>query len=259
MPAPRVPALRRGITGGLALGALLATSIGPRASAGEAVMRRQLRTLRGGDASRYGAFITEAANRFGLPASWIRAVITTESGGDRYAVSPAGALGLMQLMPATWQFERARLSLGNDPFSARDNILAGSDYLRAMHDRYGTTGMLAAYNAGPGRYDAYRRGDSQLPAETLAYLERLAPVVAGGRFGAPPGRRLADPIAWDVAPLFVTRSKPVTVAKAVSRTARIEGDSGRIFAAGRPEDNNKPAAAEGPFAGVFVPLAGDRS
>jgi len=263
MLAPRVPTLRRGITGGLALCALVAASIRPRVGAAEAAIRRLPRATRGADAARYTAFITEAANRFGLPASWIRAVIATESGGDRFAVSPAGALGLMQIMPATWQFERARLALGADPFSARDNILAGSDYLRAMRDRYGTAGMLAAYNAGPGRYDAYRRGESRLPAETLAYLERLAPVLAGSRLNALPAKRLANPIAWAGAPLFVTRSsiKPtsVSIAKAVSRVAPTNGDSGRIFAAERPVDNNNRAAAEGAFAGVFVPLDGDRS
>src|SRR3546814_7922361 len=85
----------------------------------------------------YAAFVAEAARRFGLPEAWIWAIIRTESHGDPYAVSPAGAMGLMQIMPGTWRFERARLGLGNDPFDGRDNIMAGADYLSAMRQRYG--------------------------------------------------------------------------------------------------------------------------
>src|SRR3546814_5730962 len=74
-----------------------------------------------------------------------------ESRGDVRAVSPKGAMGLMQLMPDTWASLRVRLGLGANPYDPRDNILAGAAYLREMHDRYGSPGFLAAYNAGPGR------------------------------------------------------------------------------------------------------------
>ncbi|MDP2333804.1 MAG: transglycosylase SLT domain-containing protein [Reyranella sp.] len=101
----------------------------------------------------FARFVIEAAHRFGVPASWISAVMAMESGGDVLALSPQGAMGLMQIMPDTWAGLRVRHGLGNDPYEPRDNILAGVAYLREMHDRYGSPGFLAAYNAGPARYD----------------------------------------------------------------------------------------------------------
>jgi len=77
-------------------------------------------------------FVSEAAQRFGLPEAWICAVIRVESRGDPRAVSPAGAMGLMQVMPSTWAELRIRHALGRDPFEPRDNILAGTAYLREM-------------------------------------------------------------------------------------------------------------------------------
>ena len=103
----------------------------------------------------YAADIAEASRRFGIPERWIRAVMRVESGGRVRAVSPKGAIGLMQIMPETWAGLRQRYRLGRDPYDPHDNILAGAAYLREMHDRYGTAGFLAAYNAGPGRYAEY--------------------------------------------------------------------------------------------------------
>ncbi len=121
------------------------------------------------------AAVDEASVRFGLPPAWIRLVLQQESGGDTRAVSPKGAMGLMQLMPSTWRDLGAELSLGNDPFDPRANILAGAAYLRRMYDRYGSPGFLAAYNAGPARYERYLLGSGSLPAETRNYVARLAP------------------------------------------------------------------------------------
>ncbi len=118
--------------------------------------------------------IAEAAQRFDLPASWITAVIGAESGGDPRAVSPKGALGLMQIMPDTWAELRVRLGLGTDPFEPHDNIVAGAAYLRDMRDRYGYPGLFAAYNAGPARYDDHLRTGKPLPVETQRYLATLA-------------------------------------------------------------------------------------
>src|SRR3546814_12901683 len=82
-------------------------------------------------------------------------------------------MGLMQIMPPTWAMLTARHRLGGDPFDVRANILAGAAYLRAMWDRYGDVRlMLAAYNAGPGRPDAYATGRRGLPADTLAYVRQ---------------------------------------------------------------------------------------
>src|SRR5687768_13728050 len=114
--------------------------------------------------------VAEASQRFGIPERWIYAVMRTESAGRIGAVSSAGAMGLMQLMPVTWARQRARFALGADPFDPRDNILAGASYLREMYDSYGAPGFLAAYNAGPGRYQNWRDRGRPLPAETRAYV-----------------------------------------------------------------------------------------
>ena len=105
----------------------------------------------------YATHITEAATRFRLPAVWIRAVMRTESAGDPRAISSKGAMGLMQIMPATWAELRARHRLGADPYNVRDNIIASSGYIRELLDRYGSPGWIAAYNAGPGRVRSVRR------------------------------------------------------------------------------------------------------
>jgi soluble lytic murein transglycosylase-like protein len=119
------------------------------------------------------AHVREASQRFGIPEHWIYAVIRAESAGRLRAVSPAGAMGLMQLMPGTWARQRARFALGRDPFDPRDNILAGTSYLREMYDRYGRQGFLAAYNAGPGRYEDWLAGKGSLPLETRRYMQKV--------------------------------------------------------------------------------------
>ena len=154
----------------------------------------------------YAGFVTEAARRFGIPELWIRAVMRVESRGDVRAVSPKGAMGLMQIMPATWAEMRARYALGADPYDPRDNILAGAAYLREMHDRYGTPGFLAAYNAGPGRYEDYRDRRRSLPAETRAYVAMLVPVIGGSDMPSPVTVAAADPLAWTRAPLFIVQA-----------------------------------------------------
>lgn len=128
---------------------------------------------------RYAADIAEASRRFGIPESWIRAVMRVESSGRVHALSPKGAIGLMQIMPDTWAGLQLRYRLGRNPRDPRDNILAGAAYLREMHDRYGAAGFLAAYNAGPGRYAEYLATGRPLPAETLAYVAALAPLFGG--------------------------------------------------------------------------------
>lgn len=123
-------------------------------------------------------FITEASLRFRVPSAWIERVIWAESRGHamlggRPIRSRAGAMGLMQLMPATWAEMRARLGLGRNPDDPRDNILAGTLYLRLMYDRFGYPGLFGAYNAGPGAYAAWLAGKRQLSGETVAYLETV--------------------------------------------------------------------------------------
>jgi hypothetical protein len=124
----------------------------------------------------FADFIDDASRRFVVPVHWIRAVIDAESAGDVRTRSPKGAMGLMQIMPETWAELRLRYDLGNDPYDPRENILAGTAYLRELHDRYGSPGFLAAYNAGPARYEEHLAGRT-LPAETQAYLQKLVPII----------------------------------------------------------------------------------
>ena len=120
-----------------------------------------------------GNVIDEASRRFHIPAQWIRAVMRAESSGDACAVSVKGAIGLMQIMPATYEQLRLKHALGPDPFNPRDNILAGAAYLSEMFERYGEDGFLAAYNAGPQRYEDHLHG-RPLPAETIDYVAEIA-------------------------------------------------------------------------------------
>ena len=154
----------------------------------------------------YAGHIAEASRRFGIPAAWIRAVMRAESAGDPRAVSRAGAIGLMQVMPATWADLRVRHRLGTNPYDPRDNIIAGTAYLRELHDRYGSVvAMLAAYNAGPGRYEASLAG-RPLPAETRAYVAAIVPTINVDDAAGPIIVAAADPFAWTRAPLFVAPS-----------------------------------------------------
>ncbi|MGD9601834.1 MAG: lytic transglycosylase domain-containing protein [Gammaproteobacteria bacterium] len=130
---------------------------------------------------RWRDFIAQASRRFGVPEAWIRAVMQAESGGrtmlDGHPItSGAGAMGLMQMMPDTYEEMRHAHGLGSDPYDPLDNILAGAAYLRAMYDRYGYPGLFAAYNAGPKRYDEYLSHGRSLPAETRTYLATVAQI-----------------------------------------------------------------------------------
>lgn len=131
---------------------------------------------------RWSALIDEAAQRFGIPADWVRGVMHQESGGRTHLngfpiTSSAGAMGLMQVMPATFTELRARYGLGPDPHDPRTSIMAGAAYLREMYDRYGPRYFLAAYNAGPGRVDDHLRTGRPLPYETRAYNAALMPAL----------------------------------------------------------------------------------
>jgi soluble lytic murein transglycosylase-like protein len=128
--------------------------------------------------SRWSAEIDVAASRCGVPRDWIARVMQAESAGrtmldGRPIRSPKGAIGLMQLMPATWDELRRSLRLGDDPDLPADNIVAGACYLRRMYDRFGYPGLFAAYNAGPARYAAWLASEARLPVETMVYLQRV--------------------------------------------------------------------------------------
>jgi len=132
--------------------------------------------------ARWVPHIREASARFDVPEPWIRAVMIRESGGratvnGRVITSSAGAIGLMQVMPGTYELMRAQWGLGPDPADPRDNIMAGTAYLREMYDLFGAPGFLAAYNCGPKCYAQHLAGKQKLPRETRMYIAALAPKV----------------------------------------------------------------------------------
>ena len=131
---------------------------------------------------RWQPFIQEAANRTGVPETWIHAVMHVESGGctlqnGKPITSAAGAMGLMQLMPATWSQVRQQLHLGTDPYDPRDNILGGAETMRQLFESYGSPGFLAAYHAGAKRFEDYEQQGVPLPEKTLEYVARVQRLV----------------------------------------------------------------------------------
>lgn len=150
----------------------------------------------------FAGFVAEASHRFALPVPSIRAVMQAESGGDVRALSPKGAMGLMQIMPATWAELRQRYGLGADPYDPRDNITAGTAYLRELHDRFGEPGFLAAYNAGPSRYEEHLATGRPLPSETLSYVATVKSLFDGTLAEGSPAAA-----SWASSSLFVAIAK----------------------------------------------------
>ena len=160
---------------------------------------------------RWQPLVAKASRRAGVPVAWINAVMRVESGGRTMLsdtepmVSSRGALGLMQVLPETYQDMRAQYRLGPDPFVPKDNINAGAGYLRWLRGKYGYPAMFAAYNAGPGQVDDVLGGHKPLPAETQSYVARVAAIlgepsdgalVNAARFTRPDGTSvLIDPLA----------------------------------------------------------------
>ncbi len=166
----RVKACRRRGTGIAALlAATLAVAAVPAAAQGEfgASLTRPHAIDRGGQ-RRYAPYIDRIARKNRLDAALVHAVISAESGYDPQAVSPKGAMGLMQLMPAT-----ARRFGVEDPFDPVANIEAGTRYLRLLINRFRNIRLaLAAYNAGENVVSRYR---NTVPpyGETRRYVVRV--------------------------------------------------------------------------------------
>ncbi len=127
----------------------------------------------------WGPYIVEASNAYDVPQRWIREVMRQESSGQVMSTSAPGAMGLMQVMPGTYDELKTRYGLGDDPYYPHDNIMAGTAYLRELYDLYGSPGFLAAYNAGPGRFDDYLSRHKGLPDETRNYVARIGPRLGG--------------------------------------------------------------------------------
>jgi hypothetical protein len=153
----------------------------------------------------FAAFITEASKRFGVPENWIRAVMHAESRAKPRARSSKGATGLIQIMPKTWTELLARYGLGADPYDPRDNILAGAAYIHELYDRYGAPGFLAAYNAGPARYERHLATGRPLPEETQAYVATLAPIIESKQAKVQIGA-VGKTFAWAKLPLVAMRN-----------------------------------------------------
>jgi cell division septation protein DedD len=166
----------------------------------------------------WGPYITQASQRFDVPERWIREIMEVESGGQAYldgqpTTSPAGAMGLMQVMPETYQELQAEYGLGDDPYNPRDNILAGTAYIHEMYALFGSPGFLAAYNAGPARYEEYLTRRVPLPPETRRYVAMLAPRIRG----VSPG---ATQFAMNGAPVPLP-SVPASVPRPAARVAQL--------------------------------------
>ena len=134
---------------------------------------------------RWEPMISDAAKRFKIPASWIRNVMRSESGGRAFLnglpiTSNKGALGLMQVEPGTYTEMAAQYRLGVDPFDPKNNIYAGAAYLRWLHGKYGFPAMFAAYNTGPGHLEDHIHHGAPLPAETRAYVASITRALGKG-------------------------------------------------------------------------------
>ena len=154
----------------------------------------------------WGPYVREASRRFDVPDVWIREVMHVESGGYQFrasgalTTSPVGAMGLMQLMPETYDEVRARYSLGDDAFDPHNNILAGTAYIREMYDAFGSPGFLAAYNAGPARLEDYLTHNRPLPDETRRYVYMIGTRIGGAW---PVSRSPAEQLAVNQIPVSI--------------------------------------------------------
>lgn len=214
--------------------------------------------------------VREASRRFKIPAAWLCAVMRAESHGDANSVSEKGAIGLMQVMPQTYAELRVKHGFGPDPFDRHDNILAGAAYLADMFRRYGAPGFLAAYNAGPGRYEEHLARGRPLPVETTKYVARLAPELGltsiqatqmHVRFNAvdAPIFVMSSAVkAESEAPADRTAKTSESATKAVAHVLFPASQDDKLFAHKTPFDgtsNASPGAAPARTGGLFVARA----
>lgn len=142
-------------------------SLGTSTSSFKEILQAEMGSKKG-NPSEIDHIIKEYSKRYNLPQALVKAVIKAESNFNPRAISRAGAMGLMQLMPQTAK------ELGvKDPFDPEENIAGGTRYLRGLLDQFGNdlTLALAAYNAGPERV----RSAGGIPniTETRQYIERV--------------------------------------------------------------------------------------
>jgi membrane-bound lytic murein transglycosylase B len=163
------------------------------ASSGPSIFAQEAAMAPAALIARWDPLIVEASHRFGVPQEWIRAVMRQESGGrtmldeKQPMLSSAGAMGIMQVMPETYQEMRQQ-------YDPHDNVIAGVAYLSWLHGKYGYPAMFAAYNDGPGDLEDYLQRGRALPAETVNYVQSI-------------GRMLKDPAVQ------LPGSKPATLTR----------------------------------------------
>ena len=161
---------------------------------------------------RWDPLVAAAARKFDVSEKWIRAVMRMESGGRTMLVegqqitSQAGAMGLMQVMPGTYDEMRAQYGLGADPYDPHDNIFAGAAYLSFLHRKYGNPQMFAAYNDGPGKLEDHLYRGRALPAETRAYVSGIAGML-GVKTAQGDAAHLAKLTRPDGTPVMVDRAQ----------------------------------------------------
>ena len=171
--------------------------------------------------------------RSGIAVAVILRVMRAESGGSPGIVSIKGAIGCMQIMPATWAYLSPRYGLGRDPYDARMNMIGGVLYLAELARRFGWPGAYAAYNAGPTRYVRYAATGLPLPAETVAYAARLGGAAAPAVAAIPRAR-------WQEARLFLDRKGN---AGEVSRVEALRPSAAPESAGASPPSTSAPLRA----------------
>jgi len=215
-------------------------------------------------------WVEQAAMRHRLDPDLLRGMIWVESRYDVRATSPAGARGLMQLMPATARALAERIEVRGGAYDPEFNVLAGSLYLSDMMERYDGNVVLAlaAYNAGPGNVDRWLREDGGLPPRSREYAALV--LAAKTRFetvwSVPDERPVPTQLATSVpvrAPAPVVIPEPPTLAEDGEDDIEVRYDLDRVETpyvnrpAGEvPERAPVPvveaAPAEGPETGVGV-------
>ena len=154
-----------------------------------------------------GAWVQGVARRSGVPASLIDAVMAQESGGNPYARSSAGALGLMQLMPGTASW------LGVNPLNPQANLAGGAAYLARLYSQFGNVKeTLAAYNAGPGTVAKEiaahgARWEYYMPQQTQTYVADISSAL-GPEVMREIGKALAQELRAGVLKVHVVSTAP---------------------------------------------------
>ena len=189
----------------------------------------------GPESDPWGPYVIEASRKFDVPERWIREVMHVESGGQLYQggaliTSRAGAMGLMQVMPETYDELRARYELSDDAYDPHNNVLAGTAYLREMYDIYGSPGFLAAYNAGPRRLDDYLANVRSLPDETRRYVAMIGPnILDAYPINRSPAEQYAmNDLPLDIPPGLRYGGRAVQVAEARAAPSRARRTASRV-------------------------------